>query len=165
MDYGMIGKIEKAKRYAEERDRITFNSLSMQLSGDNSTYELGLTADGWHCTCPGFHAHAICPHIMAMERLFKPMLKREPLPYAPGQNVVSDVEKAKRYSEETDRTHFTSFEVTFHGENSDHHTNYGSEGWHCDCSFFQSRGVCSHSMAMERILKGMLTMTSGIAID
>jgi len=24
MDYGMIGKIEKARRYAQERDRIRF---------------------------------------------------------------------------------------------------------------------------------------------
>ena len=31
MDYGMIGKIEKARRYAEEPERITFkifNSIS-----------------------------------------------------------------------------------------------------------------------------------------
>ena len=35
---------------------------------------------------------------MALESLFKPMLKRRPLPYAPGQNIVSDVEKAKRYN-------------------------------------------------------------------
>ena len=93
MDYGMIGKIEKAKRYAEERDRITFNSLTAHFQGDNNAYTITLGADGWDCTCPGFRTHSICPHIMSLERLFKPMLKRTPLPYAPGQNVVSDVEK------------------------------------------------------------------------
>ncbi|MBK8024424.1 MAG: hypothetical protein IPK19_24080 [Chloroflexi bacterium] len=86
------------------------------------------------------------------------MLKRQPLPYAPGQNVVSDVEKAKHYSEETDRIRFLSFDVTFHGDNSDHNTSLSDTQWNCDCSFFHSRHVCGHSMAMERILKGMLTV-------
>jgi len=36
MDYGMIGKIEKAKRYAEERDRIRFNQFSVTFDGDNT---------------------------------------------------------------------------------------------------------------------------------
>lgn len=156
MDYGMIGKIEKAKRYAEERDRITFNSLEIEFKGNNNFYHISLTNSGWQCSCPGFHAHAICPHIMTMERLFKPMLKRDPLPYTPGQNVVSDVEKAKRYSEETDRIQFNAFDVTFHGSNNDHHTNYNGEAMTCDCDFFHTRHVCSHTMAMERILTTML---------
>ncbi len=156
MDYGMIGKIEKAKQYAQERSRITFNSLVADFVGDNSTYHMLLSAEGWQCNCAGFKTHGICPHIMAMERMFRPMLKREPLPYAHNQNVVSDVEKAKRYSEEPDRIRFSAFEVTFHGDNSDHHTHYNDGRWSCDCSFFHSRGVCSHTMAMERILGPML---------
>ncbi|MCB9450698.1 MAG: SWIM zinc finger family protein [Anaerolineaceae bacterium] len=156
MDYGMIGKIEKAKRYAEERDRITFNSLAVEFKGNNNFYEIRLNGEGWQCSCPGFQSHAICPHVMTMERLFKPMLKRDPLPYAPGQNVVSDVEKSKRYSEETDRIQFTAFDVTFHGSNNDHHTKYHENAMQCDCDFFNTRRVCSHSMAMERILLKML---------
>ena len=164
MDYGMIGKIEKAKYYAQERSRITFNSLAADVDGDNSTYGLLLNAEGWQCNCAGFRAHGICPHVMAMERLLRPMLKREPLPYAPGQNVVSDVEKAKRYSEEPDRIHVHALEVTFLGENSDHHTSYQNGRWSCDCSFFHSRGVCSHTMAMERILGCMLPAPSAKTI-
>jgi hypothetical protein len=156
MDYGMIGKIEKAKRYAEEPQRITFNSLAAEFKGDNSSYEVSLNDQGWHCTCSGFAAHHICPHVMAFERLLRPMLKRPPLPYAPGQNVVSDVEKAKRYSEEKDRIRFKAFEVTFDGNNNGHHFGYNSHHWHCDCDFFKSRSVCSHTMAMERLLSGML---------
>ena len=159
MDYGMIGKIEKAKRYAEERHRITFNTLNVTFTGDHNSYTITLKADGWHCTCAGFHTHHICPHIMTMEKLFRPMLKRDPLPYAPGQNVVSDVEKAKLYSEEPQRIHFNTFEVTFDGDNNPHHTRYdAAHGWGCDCSFFHSRGVCSHTMAMERVLKGMIAV-------
>ncbi len=164
MDYGMIGKIEKARQYAQERSRITFNSLTADFKGDNSTYQMILSAEGWQCNCPGFHRHGICPHIMSMERTLRPMLKREPLPYAPGQNVVSDVEKARRYSEEPDRVHFSALEVTFHGENSDHHTQFHEGRWSCDCSFFRSRGVCSHTMAMERILGAMLPTPAATAV-
>ena len=159
MDYGMIGKIEKAKRYAEEPQRITFNGFSVTFKGDNNQYALTLNGEGWHCSCPGFQAHRICPHIMTLERLFRPMLKRDPQPYAQGQNVVSDVEKAKRYSEEKDRIHFQMFDVTFHGSNSDHRFGYQGGTWQCDCDFFHSRNVCSHTMAMERILTGMMAAT------
>jgi hypothetical protein len=163
MDYGMIGKIEKAKLYAAEPHRITFNTLGVVFQGDNNTYTIVLDAQGWHCSCPGFHSHHICPHIMALEKLFRPMLKRDPLPYGSGQNVVSDVEKASRYSHEKDRIQFQAFDVTFHGSNNDHHTTYHQGRWDCDCDFFHSRGVCSHTMAMERILNGMLLIPAKTA--
>jgi hypothetical protein len=38
MDYGMIGKIEKAKIYAEERDRIEFESFQVNIQGDNDSH-------------------------------------------------------------------------------------------------------------------------------
>jgi hypothetical protein len=152
MDYGLVSKIEKARRYAEQPDRITFNSFSADFRGDNNSYTIGLDGQHWHCSCPGFTQHHICPHVMAMERLFKPMLKRDPLHYASGQNVVSDVEKSKRYADEPKRIHFSTFDVTFHGENSDHHTMHSNDGWDCDCSDFKRSGSCSHTMALERIL-------------
>lgn len=156
MDYGMIGKIEKARRYAEEPQRITFNALNVEFRGDNNSYATSLNGHGWNCTCPGFRSHKICPHVMALEKVLRPMLKRAPLPYAPGQNVVSDVEKAKRYADERDRIRIKSFDVTFHGNNNDHHFGHTESRWHCDCDFFRSRTVCSHTMAMERILGPML---------
>ncbi|MDL1902809.1 hypothetical protein FBR02_18825 [Anaerolineae bacterium CFX9] len=157
MDYGMIGKIEKAKLYAKEPQRITFHTLTVQFNGDNSQYTIDLSPEGWNCTCPGFKTHHICPHIMALERVFKVMLKRSPLPYGEGQNVVSDVEKAMRYADETDRISVNAFDAEFQGDNGNHHFSFSLEqGWQCNCSFFQSRGVCCHTMAMERILGRML---------
>lgn len=160
MDYGMIGKIEKAKQYAQERKRVTFHSLVVDFRGNNASYELSLGPDGWQCTCPGFGKYGICPHVMSLERLFAPMLKRDPLPYATGQNVVSDVEKAKQYSEEVDRIRFRSFDVSFSGNNSEHYTSYQTGDWRCSCSFFHSRRTCSHTMAMERILDKMLAVAA-----
>lgn len=156
MDYGMIGKIEKAKRYAQERDRITFQALDAEFRGDNNSYSMKLTEQGWTCTCPGFKTYGICPHIMTLEKELRPMLKRDPLPYAPGQNVVSDVEKAKRYSTEPERIRFHSFSIAFRGDNNTHQTTFDHDTWNCNCDFFKSRSVCCHTMALERVLTGMI---------
>lgn len=70
--------------------------------------------------------------------------------------MIGKIEKAKRYAEQRDRIRFVNFSVTFDGDNNPHTVTYDGGIWTCDCSFFNSRGVCSHSMAMERILAGML---------
>ena len=70
--------------------------------------------------------------------------------------MIGKIEKAKRYAEERDRIHFESFRATFEGDNNSHTTTYENGAWHCDCDFFASRGVCSHSMALERILDRMI---------
>jgi hypothetical protein len=70
--------------------------------------------------------------------------------------MIGKIEKAKRYAEQRDRITFESFTVTFDGENNPHTVTFENGTWTCDCSFFQSRGVCSHTMALERILEDML---------
>jgi len=70
--------------------------------------------------------------------------------------LIGKIEKAKRYAEERDRIEFTEFKVTFKGENNDHAVIYNKGQWHCDCDFFQTRGRCSHSMALEMILEDMV---------
>ncbi|MBC8097924.1 MAG: hypothetical protein H7Y11_00645 [Armatimonadetes bacterium] len=157
MDYSMIGKIQKAKEYAEDPSRVTFNSFTLEFDGSNDSYIATLGADGWHCTCPGFQMYAICPHIMSMERRFGPMLKRQPLPYAAGQNLVSDVDKAKHYADDLEtRVRFIAFNAQFRGGHNAYTINYDNGVWECDNPYFISRGICSNTMAMERILKGMV---------
>lgn len=78
--------------------------------------------------------------------------------------MIGKIEKAKRYAEERDRIKFNSFTVTIQGENNAHTVTFSDNRWVCDCSFFKSRGVCSHSMALERVLEDMLpesAMTGG----
>lgn len=70
--------------------------------------------------------------------------------------LIGKIEKAKRYAEERDRIRFESFSVTFDGENNPHTVNFQNGGWQCDCDFFQTRGRCSHTMALEQILQGMI---------
>ena len=71
-------------------------------------------------------------------------------------SLIGKIEKAKRYAEEKDRITFSKLTVRFRGENNDYNTSYSDGRWQCTCSFFSSWGICSHTMAMERILADML---------
>jgi len=150
----MINKIQKASGYAHQPERATFTELEVDFQGANRLHELRLSVAGWRCSCPGFAVYAICPHIMALEALFKPLLKRPPLPYAPGQNIVSDVKKAQRYTRERDRIRIRSFRCDFEGYNKRHLITYEDGIWDSSATFFAQRGICSHTMALEKILKG-----------
>jgi hypothetical protein len=71
-------------------------------------------------------------------------------------SLIGKIEKAMRYAQETDRVTFNDFSVKFRGENSEYNTSYKDGKWHCTCSFFSKWGICSHTMAMEKILANML---------
>ncbi len=71
-------------------------------------------------------------------------------------SLIGKIEKAKRYSQEPERVTFSELAVKFRGENNDYTTEYKTGKWHCSCGFFSSWGVCSHTMALERMLSDML---------
>lgn len=71
-------------------------------------------------------------------------------------SLIGKIEKAKRYAEERERVTFCDFKVNFCGEHDVYTTSYAKGQWHCSCGFFSGRGICSHTMALERILAGML---------
>jgi hypothetical protein len=70
--------------------------------------------------------------------------------------MIGKIEKAKRYAEERDRFHFSSFSVSVSGANNDHAVRYENGAWECDCDFFKTRGRCVHTMSLEIILNGMI---------
>jgi hypothetical protein len=70
--------------------------------------------------------------------------------------MIGKIEKAKRYAQERTRIHFTGFTVSLEGENNSHTVSFDNGIWACDCDFFQTRGRCSHTMAIEMVLEGML---------
>ncbi len=72
--------------------------------------------------------------------------------------MIGKIQKAKRYAEQLDRIRFDAFKVNIEGDNSGHLVSYSEGQWNCDCGFFASRGVCSHTMALERILGVMLPL-------
>ncbi len=74
MDSGMIGKIEKAKRYAEERERFRFNKFDLTFHGDNNNHHVILDGGTFQCDCEFFITHQRCGHTMALEILLKDMI-------------------------------------------------------------------------------------------
>ena len=51
MDSGIIGKIEKARRYAEEPTRIVFSAFQCTVQGDNRPHTVSYDKAQWSCDC------------------------------------------------------------------------------------------------------------------
>jgi len=79
--------------------------------------------------------------------------------------MIGKILKAKQYAQERDRIEITQFSVIFHGENNDHQVTYNDGKWTCQCNFFASHNVCSHTMALERILGEMLVPNTKVATE
>lgn len=79
MNSGLIGKIEKAKRYAQERSRIHFHGLQVDFDGENDQHEVTLDGDTWRCSCDFFAGWGACAHTMTLERILDGMLPRSAL--------------------------------------------------------------------------------------
>ncbi len=79
MQSSLIGKIEKAKRYAQETDRIIFSDFALKFRGDNSSYDVSFKDGKWRCTCPFFLSRGLCSHTMALEKILGNMLPAEAL--------------------------------------------------------------------------------------
>ena len=79
MQSSLIGKIEKAKRYAQEPHRVTFSKLSVKFRGEHSDYDTGYKDGKWHCSCHFFSIWGICSHTMALQRILSNMLPKEAL--------------------------------------------------------------------------------------
>jgi len=77
MQSSLIGKIEKAKRYAQEKDRVTFSELSVKFRGENDSYDISYHDGKWHCSCHFFSNWGTCSHTMALEKILGNMLPEE----------------------------------------------------------------------------------------
>lgn len=91
MHSSLIGKVEKANRYARERDRISFDRLGVTFRGDNDTHRVSLEAGAWHCTCHYFESWKSCAHQLALQKILGEMLPEEDqvsiFTAAPGDNA------------------------------------------------------------------------------
>ena len=74
MDSGMISKIDKAKRYSEQRERFCFKNFEVAFKGDNSNHKVKFDDGVFKCDCDFFHSHGRCGHTMALEIVLKSML-------------------------------------------------------------------------------------------
>ena len=78
MHSSIISKIEKAKTYAEERDRVSINGLSATFRGNHNSYDVSYDGGNWHCYCSFFVSHSLCSHTMALQRIMNGMLPKLP---------------------------------------------------------------------------------------
>ncbi len=79
MNSGMIGKIDKAHRYAREPERMNLSEFKATFRGSHDEYIVSLNDHGWHCTCHTFEAHVLesCSHVMAAQLVLGPMLSED----------------------------------------------------------------------------------------
>jgi len=75
----IVGKIEKAKRYAQEPDRITFSDFTVKFRGEHDTYNVSYRDRKWHCSCFFFSRWQVCSHTMTLQRVLSQMLPKEAL--------------------------------------------------------------------------------------
>ncbi len=74
MDSSAISKIEKAKRYASERERFRFNQFSVQFHGSNNEHAVSFDNGNWKCDCEYFVVHSWCCHTKALEIMLEKMM-------------------------------------------------------------------------------------------
>jgi len=74
MQPSLVGKREKAKRYAEEPERVTIRNFSADFRGENDSHTLSLNDGKWSCNCHFFSQWGQCVHIMTLQRLLSRML-------------------------------------------------------------------------------------------
>ena len=70
--------------------------------------------------------------------------------------LISKIQKANIYSSEPERVTFGELSTTFRGDNETHTVAFRDERWSCDCHYFGSAGICSHVMAIQKLLGSML---------
>jgi hypothetical protein len=74
MHSDLIGKIEKARRYAQEPERIAIGEMKASFRGGNNDHLITLSDGRWACDCSFFRMWQTCAHVMAFQRIFDPML-------------------------------------------------------------------------------------------
>ena len=79
MHSSMIGKVEKAMRYAHEPDRVKLNAFQASFAGDNGSHTVTLDADTWHCDCHLFESAGGCTHTLAIQKMLSEGARETPL--------------------------------------------------------------------------------------
>lgn len=71
-------------------------------------------------------------------------------------SLIGKIEKGILYAEEKDRVRFNNFSLDFRGDNSNHQVTFDNGALRCNCEFFHQAHMCSHTMAIERMLGQMV---------
>lgn len=77
MHSSLIGKIQKASRYAQEPERINFRQFSATFRGEHDDYTVSYNDGTWTCSCNFFGKWGLCSHTMTIQKLLGVMLPRQ----------------------------------------------------------------------------------------
>ena len=168
MHSDLIGKIEKARHYAQEPQRFTIDSLRATFQGGNHDHMLILRNGDWECDCVACQRHHTCTHIMALQKMLMPMLSeaaRVDVPLAMNSELISIIEKSRHYAHEPHRVVIQSLQGRFHGSNNDHSLSLSEGMWVCDCTTFRLYQTCAHVMALQKILLPMLPAEARLSLS
>ena len=66
--------------------------------------------------------------------------------------MIGKISKAQQYAQEPERMTLQCFTVLFSGKHDTYAVNFAHGQWQCGCDFFAQRGVCSQTMACEKVL-------------
>jgi len=76
MNSSFIGKVDKARKYAEEKDRVSITTFKANFNGNHGSYEVTFDTGNWDCQCHFFVGHQACSHTMALQRILDEVLAR-----------------------------------------------------------------------------------------
>ncbi len=92
MNSSMISKIAKARRYAEEPERVQFTHFEATFRGENDVHTTTYNDGEWDCTCHAFEDWGDCCHTMAMQRILGvtiPAMHRQGVPAGIGTGPLA----------------------------------------------------------------------------
>ena len=74
MNSSFIRKIEKAKDYALQKERVNIQSCTVRFQGDNGDHTITYEAGSWGCDCDYHIGRETCTHVMAMQMMLDEMM-------------------------------------------------------------------------------------------
>lgn len=73
----LIGKVQKAQLYAQEKERVIISSFKATFQGEHDSYEIRYDEGAWYCSCKHFGEHEFCSHTMAIEKMMEGMVPED----------------------------------------------------------------------------------------
>jgi hypothetical protein len=71
-------------------------------------------------------------------------------------SLIGKIQKANMYSREPERVTFSQFSTRFRGEHDSYDVSFSDDRWNCSCHYFPTSGICSHVMALQKLIGPML---------
>ncbi len=78
MNMSLVRKIEKAKDYAHQPERVTLTKYEADFHGNNADHTVSYEAGRLNCSCNYFATHKTCSHAMALGMMLGHMMADNP---------------------------------------------------------------------------------------